>query len=324
MAKNMKVHTRVVIDLSTWQVLEDDYFEYRGDVSWCKGKGGGSPPPAPDYTGAAITQGKMSNPNISNPFGSQTVTYGADNSANVNQEFSPELQRLFNRPQGDPNSLPSAPINPGQTSQDAMFSRLEPNLTRSREALDVKLANQGIMPGSQAYNTALEQQGQQENDLRLQAASQGIGLDQNARAQALNEQAYYRNAPLQEYSMLKGLMNNTGYDPAPYFQGVQAAGDYNADIYNAKSANRGNITSGLFGLGSSAIQAGGSYFSDRRLKRDIEKIGEVNGFNLYSFRYLWSDQPEIGVMADEVERVIPEAVREVNGFKQVDYIQVLR
>lgn len=58
--------------------------------------------------------------------------------------------------------------------------------------------------------------------------------------------------------------------------------------------------------------------SDVRLKTDITKIDEVDGINVYRFRY--KNKPEVyeGVMAHEVEH-IPSAVIDINGFKHVDY-----
>ncbi len=76
------------------------------------------------------------------------------------------------------------------------------------------------------------------------------------------------------------------------------------------------VASSLFGL-----------FSDRRLKDDIKRVGKLdNGLRVYSYRY--KDDPEemrrIGLMADEVEDVHPEAVATVPfghlaGMKMVDY-----
>jgi hypothetical protein len=62
-------------------------------------------------------------------------------------------------------------------------------------------------------------------------------------------------------------------------------------------------------------------FSDRRLKQNIERIGtHKDGFGVYRYNYIWSDEPKIGVMADEVEMVKPEAVkRGSNGYAMVDY-----
>lgn len=64
--------------------------------------------------------------------------------------------------------------------------------------------------------------------------------------------------------------------------------------------------------------------SDVRLKRDIERVGELgSGIALYRFRYLWSDEVFVGVMAQEVLRVAPEAViRESSGFMSVDYARL--
>jgi len=41
---------------------------------------------------------------------------------------------------------------------------------------------------------------------------------------------------------------------------------------------------------------------------------------LYSFRYFWSDQVYVGVMAQQVATIVPEAVvMEPNGFLAVNY-----
>ena len=59
--------------------------------------------------------------------------------------------------------------------------------------------------------------------------------------------------------------------------------------------------------------------SDRRLKENIEKVGEENGFNVYTFNYKGTPQRWTGVMADEVEEKRPDAVHVLGGFKAVDY-----
>lgn len=67
----------------------------------------------------------------------------------------------------------------------------------------------------------------------------------------------------------------------------------------------------------------GSLPSDRRLKRDIEAIGSHKGLTVYSFRYLDGDTRHVGFMADEVEKVAPEAVSVgADGFKRVDYTRL--
>ena len=70
-------------------------------------------------------------------------------------------------------------------------------------------------------------------------------------------------------------------------------------------------------IGSSA----NSTVSDRRLKRDIERVGtHESGLDLFRFKYLWSDTPYIGVIAQDVMERFPEAVRVGPGdFMAVDY-----
>ncbi len=106
------------------------------------------------------------------------------------------------------------------------------------------------------------------------------------------------------------------------------------DEVNAKNAQQSALMSGLFGVGGAAIggmagnpmlgaQVGssiGSSFSDIRLKTNIKRIGtHPAGVGLYEFDYIWGGGKQVGVMAQELEQVRPDAVFEVGGFKAVDY-----
>jgi hypothetical protein len=64
--------------------------------------------------------------------------------------------------------------------------------------------------------------------------------------------------------------------------------------------------------------------SDIRLKRDIAQVGELDsGIGLYRYRYRWSDTIHVGVMAQEVAAVKPEAVlRGADGYLRVDYARL--
>ena len=61
--------------------------------------------------------------------------------------------------------------------------------------------------------------------------------------------------------------------------------------------------------------------SDRRLKKNVTRIAEhAAGFGIYRFQYLWSDAEYVGVMAQEVVELMPQAVvRGDDGFLRVDY-----
>ena len=67
--------------------------------------------------------------------------------------------------------------------------------------------------------------------------------------------------------------------------------------------------------------------SDRSIKENIVEIGKLhNGLNLYKYNYkseyrdTWGHGQQVGVMADEVEKLIPEAVAtHQDGYKVVNY-----
>jgi hypothetical protein len=64
--------------------------------------------------------------------------------------------------------------------------------------------------------------------------------------------------------------------------------------------------------------------SDVRLKRDIVPLGRLaNGIGLYRYRYVGDDRLYVGVMAQEVARVVPDAViRGGDGFLRVNYARL--
>jgi hypothetical protein len=65
--------------------------------------------------------------------------------------------------------------------------------------------------------------------------------------------------------------------------------------------------------------------SDRRFKTDIKKIGKAdNGLPIYIFKYTGSETWHIGFMADEVEKLYPDAVVQHHNVKFVDYEKAVR
>jgi hypothetical protein len=60
--------------------------------------------------------------------------------------------------------------------------------------------------------------------------------------------------------------------------------------------------------------------SDRRLKENVQKVGETNdGQPIYRYNFKGDPRTQIGLMAQEVEKDHPEAVDESRGYKSVDY-----
>jgi len=85
------------------------------------------------------------------------------------------------------SGVAAMPVNAGTTGQQAIMNRLQPQIAQRSAALTQQLANQGITPGSEAWNNAMREQQQQENDLLSQAALQGLNLDIGANQQGYNQ-----------------------------------------------------------------------------------------------------------------------------------------
>lgn len=277
-----------------------------------------------------------------------------------------------------------------QRVEDAIMSRMQPGLDRDREALEARLASQGVRVGSEAYNAAMDDFSRQTNDARLGAVMAGgqeqsrlAGLDRDravfensaqnqnfqqlmsragfgnqarqqmhqndvgatqannqnalqqfnaqnsARQSALQEAFAVRNQPINEITALMSgaQVQNPNFvnSNAAQLANTDVAGitmaAHNADMqnYQARMGAWNNIFGGLAGLGGSLIMA-----SDRRIKTDVTKLGKTeDGLGIYKYRYKGSDQPQIGLMAQEVEKKKPDAVVEVNGLKMVNYDRAL-
>ena len=69
----------------------------------------------------------------------------------------------------------------------------------------------------------------------------------------------------------------------------------------------------------------GKMFSDERLKDNMEfqYVDEI-GMPVYSYNYTYNkNNPQMGYMAQDVEKVFPDAVSESQGFKKVDYGMII-
>lgn len=322
-------------------------------------------PEAPDYVGAAnaTAAGNLAAAKYAtvanratqiNPYGTLKWQKGATDFDPWTQtvEFSPEGQRQFDlqnqlqtkygetanlgfdrvrqtfeNPEIDQSKLPAAPINAGMTAQQAIMSRLQPTLESNDEALRTRLANQGISIGSTAYGREQALAGQRANDLYLQAAMQGIGLDTNARKDALNEAYTAQSRPLDLINALRTGSQVQAPQFANYAQQERTSGpnisgavqnqySANLDAANAQNAYNQQMMQGLFSIG-------GAMMSDKRLKTNITKVGKTDGgLDIYTYNYVWGGPTQMGVMAQDVEKVNPEAVIEVAGYKAVNYAKV--
>ena len=245
---------------------------------------------------------------------------------NTNQYMSPYLQNVVGTTlaaQQMQNAQQASQLQGQQATQGA-FGGDRGNIGLSNLAYQQNLANQQALAGqlqsgyTQAQNTAAQQQGaqlaaQQANLARLSQAGQSIGgLGTAAQNAAITGgQAALTAGTVPQQTQQAGLT-------ALYNQFLQQQG------YPFQTAQfLANIAEGTGALSGSTTTTTGPapFFSDERLKDDVETIGKTfDGQKIVKFRYKGQHGPkQIGLVAQDVEKHHPEAVGEQNGYKTVDY-----
>ena len=92
----------------------------------------------------------------------------------------------------------------------------------------------------------------------------------------------------------------------------------NAARMQSSALNQQGTMGMISGIGQGLLQGAGTAalaFSDKRMKKEIKplgKSGSVLGLKMYSYKYKGDDKQRIGVMAQDVQKVLPEAVQEVD------------
>ena len=323
------------------------------------GKSSSAPPP-PDYKGAAEATAAGNRVNQVTPYGSLTYSQsGTDSQGNpmwtANVQLSPDQQRLLEQQnqtslglgnlqqQGlgyvenmlskpfDTSGLAQTGINAGEQMSESIMRRLQPNIQMEQQQFDAQMANQGIPLGSEAYANAKRMFDERQNDKLTSAIIQGTQTGIQARGQGFNELGYIRNEPINTLSAIRSGSQVTNPNfvttPAgPDYMGAAQSG-YNAQLANANAQNAASsgFTSGLMSLGGTLGAA--TIMSDIRTKENIKHIGFMaNGLPVYEFEYKPEFKAEaghgkhIGVMAQEVELMQPEAViTRPDGYKMVNY-----
>jgi len=203
-----------------------------------------------------------------------TTNAAQQNMANIAKLLSSQIESTAGQPISYDN-LPELAGSGGyeasrKSVEDALYSRLNPQMAQAREALATRLANSGVRLGSAAYDRAMQNQGMTENDARQQVVLAGgqeqsrmAGLDSAARAQLLQERTSAANEPI---NRLSALLSQTQVNTPQYqtyqpgtMQTTDYAGLVNANFgqqmqnYQTKVNSQNQIAGSLFGLGSAAI-----------------------------------------------------------------------
>lgn len=257
-------------------------------------------PPAPDYTGAAqataagnlaaAQQATAANRvNTYTPYGNLTYTKDPNdpNQWSSTVSLSPSGQSLLDqqnktsaglgnlqdaataRVGATMGSAAPAAYDPTQATNNAadlINARLLPQQKIDSAALDTQLANQGIMPGSEAYINAQAAMGRTQNDAKQQAQLQGITLGQSQQGQQYAQQVANRNMPMNELNAIRtgSQVTNPTFQQAPQqattsgpdmLGATTQAGNYAQGLYGSKVASANSTTGALAGLGGAAMMA---------------------------------------------------------------------
>ena len=226
----------------------------------------------------------------------------------------------------------------------------------------LQLRNQGKSEADSmgAFHNAAQGQGagqwltQHGQDQAAHAQITSAGLSAGAASQAA-QLAHEDRSRQQQWAELMGYSSLSQPDSANFGIGQGNMGSYNtgdmmgaagkeyaaaldaANAKNAGNAGLGNALGSLAGAGLGYLgggfygagigskiggAAGGSLGSDRRLKSNIVSLGKTpGGHNLYEYDI--AGRRERGVMAQELQQTLPEAVsRGMAGYLMVDYSKV--
>ena len=215
-----------------------------------------------------------------------------------------------------------------QQAQDATYNaymdRLTPKFEQQRSDLATTLQNKGLAVGSEAYQRAMNDLQDNQNEATNQAAYQSVLAGQQAYSQDLANQinaGTFGNQAQQNYiNQLQSALNGSygSYDinkdiysaqlgiDKNNWQNQQAKNDYKAALYSS--------------IANATAKAAGSYFSDKRLKENIKLIKTIGDVNIYEFNYIGENEKHTGVLAQEVRSIYPECI--IENYKGTEYMGV--
>lgn len=137
------------------------------------------------------------------------------------------------------------------------------------------------------------------------AAAGANNLQTTGSAMSLMRSAQQQGALQKATLQVQGNVQVAGYQE----QAAQLRDEASA----ARTAGTGGILGGIIG-GIASI------FSDMRLKDNVTHLyTREDGISVYSFSYKGSTDTWVGAVAQDVQRVRPDAVYEEDGFLKVDY-----
>ena len=247
---------------------------------------------------------------------------------NVAEGVMPNISATFGNSGMTGSSLQAAAAAKGMASGLAPYElqAVNSSLDRSLQAGGMAQgALEGARDRSLAAGTASQNALTGSRGQALQAAGMAPGLSEGA-YRPLDRQAEVGQARTQEaqQQLIADIMANQQAQTGP----IDAINNYlsltsNLGSQFGTSASTAQNNPGLMGMLGGGVQGLGllSMLSDRRAKENIRRVGQTDsGLAIYIYNYIGNAMPQMGVMAQEVEKVLPDAVSmRPDGFKQVNY-----
>lgn len=212
-----------------------------------------------------------------------------------------------------------------QSTYQSYTDLMSPTFANQTNDLQTRLINQGLSVGSEAYQRAMTDLQNSQNSALNQAAYQSVINGQTAYSQSLNDQisaANFSNTAQSNYinQLLKALQNSvSGYDNAMNQYSIQNRAEER--ISNNQYKNEQEQTGVGDNFINSAATAAIMMASDKNLKENLTPVGKLdNGLTVYCFNFKGSNISQIGLVAQEVQKLHPEAVAKGDdGFLKVNY-----
>lgn len=202
------------------------------------------------------------------------------------------------------------------TQQATNLSADQANLAR--------LSSAGAQIGG--LSTAAQTAGLQGAAAQLQAGTLQQQTQQAQDTAAYNQFLQQEAYPFQTTQWLANISEGIGSNSGGTSTSSSSAPNSLNGIVGAGALGLGAYNSGMFsGIGSALTSGLGGLFalSDRRAKEDVQPIGETyDGQTIHRFRYRGDPETRLGLIAQEVERDHPGAVRRepgLGGLRMVDY-----